>query len=277
MRPHRLAATAVSAAALSEAALIALGRAYGSTRAERARSLPGDDIVSHPSIVTDHATTIDTAPADVWPWLVQMGWGRAGWYTPRWVDLLLFPANGPSAQRIDPDLQNLEIGDFVPDGAPETECGFYVEALEPERALVLHSTSHLPRSWRNRVQLDWSWAFVLTPLDDGQRTRYHFRSRWTTSPWWLTAGGWLGIVPADFYMSRGMLRGVRERAEATAQRRHTGELPQHRRSPSTQRWRAAAGEHRRLAAPDAEWVSPGEHFRASPSGTRPAARSSSRR
>jgi hypothetical protein len=248
MRPHRLAATAVSAAALSEAALIALGCTYGSTRAERAMSLPGDDMVVNPSVVTDHAITIDAAPADVWPWLVQMGWGRAGWYTPRWVDLLLFPANSPSAQRIVPDLQNLEVGDFVPDGPPETKCGFRVEVLAPERALVLHSTSHVPLSWRNRVELDWSWAFVLTPLDDGQRTRYHFRSRWTTSPWWLTASGWLGIVPADFYMSRGMLRGVRERAEATARERRTGDVPQHAGQPSRQPRHAGAGDRCRSAA-----------------------------
>lgn len=77
-----------------------------------------------------------------------MGWGRAGWYTARWVDRFLFPANGPSATAIIPELQQLEVGDFVPDGAPETHCGFIVEELIPNRALVLHSTSHLPVSWR---------------------------------------------------------------------------------------------------------------------------------
>jgi hypothetical protein len=80
---------------------------------------------------------------------------------------------------------------------------------------VLHSTSHLPASWRrtNRAALDWSWAFVLQPVDGGRRTRFVFRSRWTTSPWWLTRGGRLVIVPADFVMARSMLRGVKARAE----------------------------------------------------------------
>jgi hypothetical protein len=84
--------------------------------------------------------------------------------------------------------------------------------------MVLHSTSHLPSSWReqNRAELDWSWVFHLTPIDGGWRTRYLFRSRWTTSPWWLTTGGWLGIVPADFVMSRDHLHGVKERAERLA-------------------------------------------------------------
>jgi hypothetical protein len=219
MRRGRVLAGLAMTAALAEGALVVLGRGFGSTRAERALTLPGDDIVAEPSVVTDHATTIEAAPEDVWPWLVQMGWGRGGWYTPRWVDQLFFPANGPSTQRIHPELQGLEVGDFVPDGPPQTQCGFHVRALEPERALVLHSTSHLPLSWRDRAQLTWSWAFVLTPVDDGQCTRFHFRSRWTTSPWWFTAGGLLGIVPADFYMSRGMLRGVRGRAEGAARDR----------------------------------------------------------
>ena len=200
----------------AEAALIHFGRTYGSTAHERAMRLPGDGIVADPTVVTNHAVTIDAPPDCVWPWLVQMGWGRGGWYTARWVDRLLFPANGPSADRIIPEVQNLRLGDFIPDGAPETECGLIVEVLEPNRALVLHSTSHLPRSWRDRAQADWSWAFVLTAVDGGQRTRFLFRSRWTTAPWWLTAAGWLGIVPADFVMSRDMLRGVKRRAEELA-------------------------------------------------------------
>lgn len=203
----------VAAAVAAEMALVHLGRTYGSTREERAQTLPGDDIVRRPQVVTDHAITIDAPPAAVWPWLVQMGWGRGGWYTARWVDRLLFPANGPSADRIVPELQDVHVGTFIPDGAPETECGLYVEHLEAERALVLHSTSHLPLSWRRYADVDWSWAFVLTPIDDGRRTRFHFRSRWTTHPWWLTAACWIGLVPADFVMSRDMLRGVQDRAE----------------------------------------------------------------
>lgn len=211
---------AVTAGALggvtAEAVLVRLGLTFGSTPDERGRSLPGDDIVADPSVVTNHAITIDAPPDCVWPWLVQMGWGRGGWYTARWVDRLLFPANGPSAERILPEWQNLQARDFVPDGPPETGCGFTVEDVEPNRHLVLHSTTHLPRSWRERARLDWTWAFVLTPSPDGRSTRYLFRSRWTTSPCWMTAGGWLGIVPADFVMSRDMLRGVKRRSEMLA-------------------------------------------------------------
>jgi hypothetical protein len=212
----RRIALVLAGAAAAEATLVHLGRTYGSTTAERAAVLPGDEIVPTPDVVTDHAITIAAPPAQVWPWLVQMGWGRAGWYTARWVDRLLFPANRPSATRIIPELQHLEVGDFVADGAPETKCGFVVQHVAPERSLVLRSTSHLPLKWRDRASLDWSWAFVLTPIDDGQATRFHFRSRWTTSPWWLTAAGVLGNVPADFVMARSMLRGVERRADSEA-------------------------------------------------------------
>lgn len=159
----RAAAGLGVAAVTAEVVLIRLGLTYGSTGHERAAALPGDDIVPDPDVVTNHAITID-APADcVWPWLVQMGWGRGGWYTARWVDRLLFPANGPSADTIVPELQEIHIGFFIPDGAPETGCGLFVEHLEPNRCLVLHSNSHLPASWRRRhaAELDWSWTFAL--------------------------------------------------------------------------------------------------------------------
>lgn len=213
MNPRTIAGSALAAVVVAEAALIHLGRTYGTTRVERAATVPGDDVVADPDVVTDHAITIDAPPSSVWPWLVQMGWGRGGWYTARWVDRLLFPANGPSADRIISELQDIDVGSFIPDGPPHTECGLTVEQFEPERALVLHSNSHLPRSWRPHATLDWSWAFTLTPLDDGHRTRFHFRSRWTTHPAWLTAAGWLAVVPADFVMARSMLRGVKSRAE----------------------------------------------------------------
>jgi hypothetical protein len=219
----RIGVAAAAAVGVAEGGLIWLGRTYGATGEERAADLPGDDVIVHAKMQTDHAITIDAPPSAVWPWLVQMGWGRAGWYTARWVDRLLFPANGPSADRIMPELQDIAVGTFIPDGPPETECGLHVVQLRPEQALVLRSTSHLPKSWRKRAALDWSWAFTLRALDDGRRTRYHFRSRWTTEPWWFTVGGTLGIVPADFLMSRDHLRGIKERAEGLVRYAEPGE------------------------------------------------------
>jgi hypothetical protein len=158
-----------------------------------------------------HAATLPAPPDEVWPWLVQVGWHRGGWYTPRWVDVLLFPDNAPSADDVRPELQRLEVGDFVPDGPPETECGFRVVDVAPASHLVLRSDSHLPLSWRRRgvAAVDWTWSFVLEPVPSGTRLLFRWRAR--TSPWWLTLGSHLFVLPADAVMARGMLRGLRRR------------------------------------------------------------------
>jgi hypothetical protein len=128
----------------------------------------------------------------------------------------LFPQNWPSADLLVPELQHLAVGDFVPDGAPDTLCGFVVVAEEPLRHLVLRSTSHLPVSWRRRgiAGVDWTWAFVLVPVTGG--TRLVFRWRAHTRPWWLTLGAHAFLLPADFVMSRDMLRGIAARVAAQA-------------------------------------------------------------
>jgi hypothetical protein len=114
-----------------------------------------------------------------------MGWGRAGWYTYRWVDRLLFPANGPSADRILPEHQRLAIGDQVPDGPPEADCWFTVERLEPGRLLALRSTRHLPASWRERgLAMDWIWSWQLDEPVPG-RTRVIQRNRMRLRPAWF--------------------------------------------------------------------------------------------
>jgi hypothetical protein len=202
------------AAALAYAELQHLGRTAGATRAERRARLPGDDLIERPMMRTTHAITIDARRDDIWPWLVQMGWQRGAWYTARWVDRLFFPDNAPSAERIVPEWQELAVGDWIPDGAPETGCGFTVAALEPARHLVLHSTEHLPPQFKERfgAWIDWSWAFVLLDADE-DRTRFVFRSRVRLGPRWLAAAYWAGIIPADFVMSRQMMRGIRRRVE----------------------------------------------------------------
>jgi hypothetical protein len=190
-----------------------LGRTAGSTRAERHRALPGDELVDHPTMLTNHAITIAAPPARVWPWLVQMGWHRGGWYTARWVDRLLFPANWPSATRLVPELQHpLQVGDHIPDGPPGT-AWFVVEHVDAPRLLVLHSTTHLPAAWRERLgaSIDWAWTFTLAEIGD-RGTRLLLRVRGRTRPWWLTAAYVGVLVPADYVMATSMLRGIRRRA-----------------------------------------------------------------
>ena len=80
--------------------------------------------------------------------------------------------------------------------------------------LVLHSTTHVPPTWRERfgASIDWTWSFDLTEVA-GHGTRLQLRVRGRLAPWWLTAGYLVAIVPADYVMAMGMLRGLKRRAE----------------------------------------------------------------
>jgi hypothetical protein len=207
---------AVVTASMGYGALQLLGRRAGSTRQERAAGLAGDEVVPDPTVLTDHAVTIGSPPDQVWPWLTQMGWHRGGYYTPRWVDRLLFPVNWPSLDYLDPTLvRDLRVGDTIPDG-PEGTAWYVVHQVHAPHTLVLHSTTHVPPSWRRfGAGIDWTWVFELTELP-GSRTRVHLRVRGRTSPWWLTLGYRAVVIPADYVMAMGMLRGIRSRVQEHA-------------------------------------------------------------
>src|SRR6476646_5195066 len=80
---------------------------WGATDDEVARAMPGDEVVLQPTFNATRALTIQARPEEIWPWLVQIGITRAGWYSYDWVDNL----GRPSAERILPDLQRLAVGD----------------------------------------------------------------------------------------------------------------------------------------------------------------------
>ncbi len=202
-----------------------LGLRWGATDAEVHRSLPGDEVVPHPMIETTHAITINAPRSAIWPWLVQMGYHRAGWYTDSWyvwVDMYLFRIKRPlSASHILPQFQHLAVGDTVPDD-PSGSTFFTVAKLDQERALVLFSTTHLtglvPLSWRTDPKLgfygDFSWAFVLDEVDEST-TRLILRSRAKGGPRLFMLLNNLLLPPADFAIVRLMLHTIKQRVEGT--------------------------------------------------------------
>ncbi len=180
---------------------------WGASEQERRRPLPGDGEQFRSSFTATRAITVAAPPEDVWPWLVQIGFGRAGWYSYDWLDNL----GRPSADRVVPDLQGLRVGDWVPMSATVNErTAFRVAALEPNRMLL----------W---TKPDSTWAWVLEPLDGGSRTRVLSRLRCRHDP--TTLLGLAGILLmefGDFPMFRKLLLNLRRRAEARAAARTAG-------------------------------------------------------
>lgn len=140
--------------------------AYGvaATEAERGRPLPGDDVVPDPDVVMDRGFDLPAPPEVVFPWLVQLGKRRAGWYFPRAVERFI-PPSRRAIRHVDPRWQGLAVGDVIPDygGVDET---FTVEKIELPRLIVYSSQ-------RGRARV--SWVLHLDPTKSG--TRAHLRLR----------------------------------------------------------------------------------------------------
>lgn len=84
---------------------------------------------------------------------------RGGWYTPRWVEALFFRDNAPSADHLIEEYDELVVGEFIPDGPPEAECGFFVREVEPQRYVVLESSTRLVSGGgRGPLRGGWPWA-----------------------------------------------------------------------------------------------------------------------
>lgn len=185
---------------------------WGATDRERTIRLPGDDLVPDPASVSTMAISINATPDDVWPWLVQMGVDRAGFYTHLWVENGLLHLGVHNAERIVPEWQDLAVGDRVRYAQPHPkrpDIGPIVTAIDPGRALIMGQGSAEP--W-------WgTWQFVLEPIG-AHRCRLVLRTRGARhQPLAMTAFNLL-LEPGYTYMSIGMLRGIAERAERTTAR-----------------------------------------------------------
>lgn len=178
---------------------------WGSSPEEQRAPLPGDDLTPGADTITTRAVTIRAPATAVWPWVVQMGQDRAGFYTHNWVERLL-RSGIPDVHEIHPEWQHLEPGDLMRTnrdigGKP---MGWPVVAVDTGRSIVVRSKS-LPVG---------TYAFVLQPIDD-RSTRFIVRDRaaWRRREWLFKV---LVYEPLHAYMETGLLEGVRRRAEANA-------------------------------------------------------------
>lgn len=172
---------------------------WGSTEEERHRSMPGDETVERPDFDATRGITINANPENIWPWLVQIGFGRAGWYSYDWLDNL----GRPSAERIIPELQHLKVGDRIPMSRWNY---FTVQAFEPNQWML----------WRAPGKQGWTWAWGLYPMGEG-RTRLVARIR-GRHPWRspMIIPSLLLMEVGDPFMAPRELQGIRRRAEALA-------------------------------------------------------------
>jgi hypothetical protein len=187
---------------------------WGATRQDRRQQLPGDDLVPA-RWQTTRGITIAARAERIWPWLVQMGYGRGGWYSYDWLERRIGAgdfAEGGSARRVVPELQPLAVGDTI---ALSPAGGLTVAILDPPAALVLHYRMGLltaaPARESDRAILNWTWAFVLTPADDDS-CRLLIRVRADYRPRWLLPLLPALLEPAHFIMEQKMLRTIEQRA-----------------------------------------------------------------
>lgn len=201
----------------------------GSTKQERAAPLPGDDLVPRPLWQETRAKTVDVPANALWPWIVQMGAGRAGWYW--WTPAEAFPEYAPYVYTTDEILeqfQSLTVGDRLSDGGPyatEERGNWTVRAIEPNRHLVLYAArqvtagedfdpeKHVPAG----LWFVTSWAFVLKPIGPEQ-TRLLVRVRVIGGPAWQFALVRLILGKGDTAAHSSMLERIKAKAEAAYSR-----------------------------------------------------------
>ncbi|MGH2915395.1 MAG: hypothetical protein ACRDMX_10435 [Solirubrobacteraceae bacterium] len=164
----------------------------------------GDELLPEANMVFDRCAIIAASAAEVWPWLVQLGKHRAGWYLPAHLERLL-PSDRRASRTLDPRWQTLGVGERVPDYGGSEE---YLEVvrIEPARALVYRSERRGAR---------FTWALLLSALSPGEtELRLRFRGQLKSSGWQRRA-----IVAAgdffDWSTSELMLCGLRERVAHT--------------------------------------------------------------
>jgi hypothetical protein len=176
-------------------------RRWGATDEEVRGPMPGDGLLRPGAPSTTRAITIDAAPREVFPWLVQIGYERGGWYSYDWID----NDGRRSIDRIDPALQDLSVGDriqMLPGSGP------VVREIVPEHHILSGGDAD-------------TWCLLVVPTAGG---RSRLVSRWRQD-WPKSLGTFVWILlcdPGAFFMEQKMLRTIRDLAEEAASRLSSG-------------------------------------------------------
>lgn len=161
---------------------------WGATDEEVAGTYPGAELVPAGLRSATMAVTIEASPDRVWPWLVQMGWDRAGWYSWDRLD----NAGRESSREVHPEWQDLALGDHLGFWSPGVGAAdaWEVAVLEPNRFLGLLGLSDLRgrkldfEAPRPSAYMQGLWGFLLNGLPGG-RTRLVISGYQTIRPRWI--------------------------------------------------------------------------------------------
>lgn len=179
---------------------------WGATNSEVAAAMPGDDIVHRVQFNATRAITIDAPPEHVWPWIAQLGYRRAGFYTYDLVD----NAGERSADHIIEEYQDIQVGDLIPmfHESHGLAIAYRVDSLEINEWMLW---VHRPNE-KEEPDSTWSWRLTRLPSECTRLvTRMKQDYRWQTA--WLAMFNLILMEFGDFAMERRMLKGIKIRAE----------------------------------------------------------------
>jgi hypothetical protein len=169
---------------------------WGATKKEIKLKLPGDEIVTKTNFNATRAITVNSTPNHIWPWIIQIGSGRAGWYSIDWID----NAGSKSATKILPQFQKIEDGQFIP-FTPNQKNGMWVKKFKENEYIL----------WVDK-DAKATWLWYLIPISNLQtRLLTRLRSKYIWNGFWVIY--YLIADFGDIIMMSKCMKGIKRRAE----------------------------------------------------------------
>jgi hypothetical protein len=169
---------------------------WGATKQEIKRALPGDSRVQTPDFNATRGITIQSTPALIWRWIIQIGSKRAGWYSIDWMD----NAGIKSSEKILPAFQTIEIGQFIP-FTPDQKNGMWVDDFREHEYIL----------WVDKAgKATWLW-YVYPVNETSSRLVTRLRTKYNWKGIWIIY--YILYDMGDIIMMRKCMKGLKRRAE----------------------------------------------------------------